>query len=172
TLERVARVVRKFHDGPAFRGRFVAGDVVRAYVAAAGARNVVLPEETPRALTVLAEIDDALGEPAELKSCHNDLLPANLIDVAGGLRVIDWEYAAMGDPYFDLGNFAANLELDAESAGRFLECYLRRPPTSKERERLAKSRVLSDLREGAWGLMQTGIADIDFDFLAYAKKHL
>ena len=33
------------------------------------------------------------------------------------LRIVDWEYAGMGDRYFDLGNFAVNNELGADDRG-------------------------------------------------------
>ena len=50
--------------------------------------------------------------------CHNDLLAANFIRGAEQLWIVDWEYAGMGDRYFDLANFAVNNELgEAERAG-------------------------------------------------------
>ena len=56
-----------------------------------------------------------LAAPIELRPCHNDLLNANFIDDGARIRIIDWEYAGMGDPFFDLGNFSINHELtDAE----------------------------------------------------------
>ena len=58
-----------------------------------------------------------LAAPIELRPCHNDLLNANFIDDGARIRIIDWEYAGMGDPFFDLGNFSINHELtDAEDA--------------------------------------------------------
>ena len=61
--------------------------------------------------------------------CHNDLLTANFIlDDGDVLRIIDWEYAGMGDRYFDLGNFAVNNELDDEDEERLLDAYFGEPP--------------------------------------------
>jgi aminoglycoside phosphotransferase (APT) family kinase protein len=37
---------------------------------------------------------------------HNDLLAGNII-YDGSLKLIDWEYAGMTDPYFDLANVSA-----------------------------------------------------------------
>ena len=34
------------------------------------------------------------------------------------MRIIDWEYAGMGDRWFDLGNFAVNNELGDEDEER------------------------------------------------------
>jgi hypothetical protein len=33
-------------------------------------------------------------------------------------------------------------------------------------------RVMSDFREGMWGVVQTAISALDFDFAAYAGEHL
>jgi len=33
--------------------------------------------------------------------CHHDLIPENIIQGAGGLFIIDWEYASLGHPQFD-----------------------------------------------------------------------
>ena len=53
--------------------------------------------------------------------CHNDLLAANFIHDGERLRIVDWEYAGMGDRYFDLGNLSVNNgfnEADDERAAR------------------------------------------------------
>ena len=53
-----------------------------------------------------------------LSPCHNDLLNANFIRAGERIWIVDWEYAGMGDRFFDLANFSVNHELsEAESAG-------------------------------------------------------
>jgi hypothetical protein len=32
-------------------------------------------------------------------------------------------------------------------------------------------RFMSDFREAMWGVLQSGISDLDFDFGGYASKH-
>jgi hypothetical protein len=32
-------------------------------------------------------------------------------------------------------------------------------------------RIMSDFREAMWGVVQSAISDIDFDFAAYAEEH-
>ena len=66
------------------------------------------------------EIETRRGD-APLRPCHNDLLAANFIQDGDRLWIVDWEYAGMGDPFFDLGNFAveprARRRRRAEAAG-------------------------------------------------------
>jgi thiamine kinase-like enzyme len=102
--------------------------------------------------------------------CHNDLLNANFIDDGNRIRIVDWEYAGMGDPYFDLGNFSINHELEPDADEVLLRAYLGSVPPSR-RARLLLMRVVSDFREAMWGVLQQGISTLDVDFVAYAGEH-
>ena len=61
--------------------------------------------------------------------CHNDLLAANFLRSGDGIRIVDWEYAGMGDRYFDLGNFAVNNDLDEDAGAGLLDAYFGGPPS-------------------------------------------
>ena len=55
--------------------------------------------------------------------CHDDLLTANFLHDGERVQIIDWEYAGMGDRYFDLGNLAVNNQLDDDQESALLEAY-------------------------------------------------
>ena len=57
--------------------------------------------------------------------CHNDLLNANFLEDGERLWIVDWEYAGMGDRFFDLANFAINHELDDAGEPRISRGVLR-----------------------------------------------
>lgn len=172
-IERVADSVRRFHEGPAIPGLFIPLRVVEAYRALALERGVVIPPAYRDAAAVARRIELALvANPLELRPCHNDFLPGNLIDDGTRMRIVDWEYAGMGDPFFDLGNFSINNELTADEDAAFLAAYdgLREPHPDRL-ARLALFRVVSDFREAMWGVLQEGISTLDVDFRAYAAEH-
>jgi len=168
TLRRIADSLRRIHDGPAIPGLFVPLRIVEAYRALAIARGVPIPREYDRATDAARRIERALlADPLEPRPCHNDLLNANFIDDGHRIRIIDWEYAGMGDPFFDLGNFSINHELEPAEDELFLEAY----DGSVEPRRLARltlMRVVSDFREAMWGVLQQGVSTLDVDFVAYA----
>jgi thiamine kinase-like enzyme len=168
TLRRVADSLRRIHDGPAIPGLFVPLRIVEAYRALAIARGVPIPPEYDRATDAARRIERALlADPLEPRPCHNDLLNANFIDDGHRIRIIDWEYAGMGDPFFDLGNFSINHELGPEEDELLLDAY----DGSVEPRRLARltlMRVVSDFREAMWGVLQQGVSTLDVDFVAYA----
>jgi thiamine kinase-like enzyme len=105
-----------------------------------------------------------------MRPCHNDLLNANFIDDGARIRIVDWEYAGMGDPFFDLGNFSINHELTPDEDAILLAAYDGdvRPARLA---RLTLMRVVSDFREAMWGVLQQGISTLDVDFVAYANDH-
>jgi thiamine kinase-like enzyme len=168
TLRRVADSLRRIHNGPAIPGLFVPLRIVEAYRALAMERGVPIPPEYDRAATVARRIESAfLADPIELRPCHNDLLSANFIDDGARIRIIDWEYAGMGDPFFDLGNFSINHELTADEDELLLAAYDGGVRPSRL-ARLVLMRVVSDFREAMWGVLQQGVSSLDVDFVAYA----
>lgn len=171
TLRRVVRSIKKYHRGPKFPGSFSPFETVRRYHTLALQKRVRLPDETPEALRLMGRLEQTLGPCRRPLPCHNDLLAANFIDDGRTIRIIDWEYAAMGDPFFDLGNFAINQELRPE-ARRLLLTEYQGKAAPEDLARLEGFCLASDLREAFWGLAQSGLSQIDFDFAAYAAKHL
>jgi thiamine kinase-like enzyme len=171
TLARVAESLRRIHDGPAIPGLFVPFRIVEAYRALAAARGVSIPPEYDLAQSVARRIELAfLSNPVELRPCHNDLLNANFIDDGVRIRIVDWEYAGMGDPFFDLGNFSTNHELSGDEDRELLAAY--EGDVWPERlARLTLMRTVSDFREAMWGVLQQGISSLDVDFVAYAGEH-
>jgi thiamine kinase-like enzyme len=167
-LRRVAEALRRLHSAAAIPGRFDAQAVVDEYRVEAEANGVEVPSDFAGAREVAERIRAARGS-QPLVPCHNDLLNANFLD-DGTIRIVDWEYAGMGDRFFDLANFSVNHEFSIEDDRRFLSAYF-----GAEREAdlasLRLMRFMSDFREAMWGVLQSGISDLDFDFKGYAAKH-
>jgi len=173
TIRRVADSVRRFHEGPAIPGLFIPLRIVEAYRALALECGVPIPPEFALAQATGRRIELALlMNPLELRPCHNDFLPGNLIDDGTRMRIVDWEYAGMGDPFFDLGNFSVNNDLTADEDAAFLAAYdVEAVPRRDRLARLVLFRVVSDFREAMWGVLQQGISTLDVDFKAYAAEH-
>ena len=171
-LEQVAAALRTIHGCGAIDARFDVFRLVEDYAAATRSRGGEVPDAYERAHAAAARIETAPalagGAPV---LCHDDLLPANFIDTPDGIRIVDWEYAGMGNRWFDLGNFAVNNELGAAGQEVFLTAYLEAPPSPADHAALGLMRLMSDFREAMWGVVQRTISDLDFDFDAYATRH-
>ncbi len=171
--EELAVALRAFHGcGVRLPVGFAVGSLLEQYAATVSARGGELPGEYAFAGSVAARIEGAVGG-FESRPCHDDLLAANIIRAADAdrLMIVDWEYAGMGDPRFDLGNLAVNNDFDDSDEQRLLRAYYGTGPGDARRAQLKLMRVLSDAREAAWGVVQGVLSELEFDFGAYAGEH-
>lgn len=176
-IRRVALALRQFHAIPGIPGDFSPFQTVDAYAEIARRYGVAFPGNFGWLMARRQEIESALRRfPFTPRPCHNDLLNENFLD-DGNIRILDWEYAGMGDPAFDLANFSVHHNFSDEQERTLLEAYLTATPLSEgwgmevrfARHKLLK--IMSDFREAMWGVVQIGISNLDFDFRAYAVKH-
>jgi thiamine kinase-like enzyme len=173
-IAEVARNLRALHDsGTELPTEFDPFRLYESYAETARTHGTDVPDGYDAALATAKQIEDAVrGEQGhEPVPAHNDLLPANFLKDADGLQLIDWEYAGMGDRWFDLGNFAANNELSDEQEAELLEAYFGEPPDDRARATLKLFRFVSDFRESMWGTVQSVLSEVDFDFRSYAQRH-
>ena len=167
-LRRIAQSLRAVHAGPPIPARFDSFRVVEAYAATAATHGVAVPPATSahaRRRRCRTGTRPGTGRP-----CHNDLLTANFIDDGSRIRIVDWEYAGMGDVFFDLANFAVNNGLSDDETAELLRAYFGDVRPEHERA-LTLMRFMSDFREAMWGVVQQALSDLDFDFRAYAGDH-
>jgi len=82
--------------------------------------------------------------------CHNDLVHMNIIG-SQPVRLIDWEYAAVGDPLFDLAVVVRHHQLPAPAAKEFLHRYRGTLDAATE-ERFRAFCQLYDLLSDLWYL--------------------
>ena len=121
------------------------------------------------------EIADATG--AHRCLTHNDFFNLNLLyDKAGGLNLIDWEYAGMSDYASDFGTFVVTCMLNESEADRALEHYFGRKPTADERFHNFAYIGLASWCWYVWALLKESEGDYVGDWLyvyyRYAKQHL
>ena len=174
TIAEVAHDLRQLHDsGTELPTGFDSFRLVEEYAETGREHGSEPPEGYDNALEAANAIEAAIkGQPGhEPVPAHNDLLPANFLRDRDRMQLIDWEYAGMGDRWFDLGNFAVNNELDDEQEAQLLEAYFGEPASDQQRATLKLFRFMSDYREAMWGVVQAGVSELDFDFREYAQKH-
>lgn len=171
TLARVVRSLRLYHDGPDFQGLFSPFLAVKGYLRAARGQGAPLPGDIEQMYRRAAEIDAALrpGWPAA-RPCHNDLWGPNLIDDGTLVRIVDWEYAAMGDIHFDLANLAIHHRFSDGEDEALLGAYSG-GVSARSLARLKLLKILAELREAMWCMVGVTLSEADFDFLGYAATH-
>jgi aminoglycoside phosphotransferase (APT) family kinase protein len=140
-IDRVASLVRRMHALPALpQPRCVSpAEWIAFYRTALGHRRREIDREADSLLAAAAR------EPAPGSAlCHSDLHVGNLIIPAGEPVILDWEYAHMADPWWDLAGWASNGDLAAERRDLLLARYLARAPAPGETARLGRLAWLYD----------------------------
>jgi thiamine kinase-like enzyme len=170
-LDRVVDSIRRFHACPPIPVTFPVFRIVEGYRDLAVSRGVRVPAEYREAHAVATEIEHAFrAAPAPEVTCHDDLLNANLLLEGDHVWLVDYEYAGVGDPWFDLANLSINNDLDDGACERLLSSYFV-DVREAHRARLGLMRIVSDLREAMWGVVQQALSTLDVDYVSYASTH-
>jgi aminoglycoside phosphotransferase (APT) family kinase protein len=171
-IPELVAALQAIHAGPPLPSVFDPFAVVADYARIAAARGGAIPPEVAELAPAAAAIRAELGGPEHGPvPCHNDLLTANLLDDGKRLRIVDWEYAGMGDPYFELANLAVKNGFGETDEAALLEGYWG-AATPERRRALRLMRVMASYWEGMWGVLQATVSELDFDFRGYASEHL
>ena len=149
-IRRIAQVLQQLHALEAPNGiqpldlQRVLSGYWRVLMEKGAATRVGTAAQRDRATTIASA--SARMAPACL--CHNDVHHLNIIDT-GRLRLVDWEYAGLGDPFFDLASVCSYHGFNEELKARLLREYLGAAPTSAT-ERLQQMCWLFDYIRDLW----------------------
>jgi thiamine kinase-like enzyme len=172
-LGRLAAVLRTLHESwDRLTGEilyFSAFQTVRTYAQTARALNARLPDDLADRLEDAARLSRTIA-PFHPVLCHNDLLAANMIDNGRNLWLVDWEYAGVGHPLFDLAGVSANAALPEALDAALLAAY-RGSVDVRDLRELKILKTMSLLREALWAAIQTVTSDIAFDYGRYARDN-
>jgi thiamine kinase-like enzyme len=170
-IPRIAQACRRLHSGPRFGNDFDMFDIQQRYYQAAMSRGFRIPAGYDDLLPQVRAAQGALAATATATvPCHNDLLPANLIDDGDRIWLIDYELSGNNDACFELGNIGAEAQLPPDALGDLVTAYYGQPRRSK----IARARLLGGLVGmygwALWGAIQHAVSPIDFDFWSWAME--
>ena len=173
-IVRVARKLRLFHrKGPELKAEFNVFRRVEMLAGVSKEKNCKFPFDFNWIRQQMRAVEEALmKDPYIPTPCHDDLLNLNWLDEdvpgeIGEVRLLDWEYAGMGDIFFDLANFSHHHRLEDDQVRLLLQEYFGEV-TPKNFARLKLMWPMSEIHEAMWGTTQTGISTLDEDFQGYA----
>jgi thiamine kinase len=155
TANELAQLIQAIHRLPPLHYRLDLAERIRRY-------HHQLKNLQPQLIAGLEQLDQAsapllaelIASPPSQRLCHNDLSKDNLLRSDGRLYALDWEYCAMGNPWFDLAASCLNSGLEASQHDQLLQDYLERPVTADDRTLLDRWCYLVRYLELLWYLSQ------------------
>jgi thiamine kinase-like enzyme len=179
-LQRIVATVKTLHALPAVQATFSPFRRVEAYARQARSFGVPFPQDFDTLLQKMETLEEIQRRDPDpwLRFCHNDLYWVNVLD-DGCVRFVDWEFAGMGDLYFDLATLVYSHESDGPLSGDLeeylLACYFGhvRP---KHRTRLQGMKYMLHFFTAMWAMLQSGMQSAGmvphvegFDYFRYAE---
>jgi thiamine kinase-like enzyme len=167
---RAAQALRRMHECQTpFANRFNVFAQIDEYLALLRRNRARIPDGYERLQQQAESAREALAaRPAALAPCHNDPLAENFLDTGQRMVIVDWEYAGMNDPMWDLGDLSVEADFGAEQEAALLAAYFGGAAPAAAVGRMVIAKALCDLVWTLWGLIQVMNDNPVDDFWAYA----
>ncbi len=103
--------------------------------------------------------------------CHNDMCDSNIIVSADAVCAIDWEYAGMADPAYDVCSFIVGGDHTHEQVLHLLELYFGRSLTPAELRHMYGSIAVVSYHWLLWGIYRQSVGHDAGSLLYYWYRY-
>ena len=126
----------------------------------------------------LTHLSGILNVPlSEYTPCHNDLLADNFLLVnesardryASPMYIIDWEYAGMAPPYYDIADMFQEILVPRETEKEIVAAYCGGYRLDHVLRSIDLFKPFPDIFWFLWSLIQLNVSTIEFDYYTYGK---
>ena len=153
SIEEVADIFKKLHtSGVDTKVPFDVFDMADGYEKFISANGVELYDDwediRKKVMALKARVDKNGTTKAP---CHNDSLCENWLHDADRMYLIDWEYAGMNDPYWDLADISIEADYDKEMDEKLLRRYHGGEPDENQKLRFEANKIYLDFLWTLWG---------------------
>lgn len=171
--QQVMRGYKLVHDTAPFTATKTGLDQIEEHLDQIRSQNLALPPAYTAMMPLIDKASDAIRAAGiDLCPCYNDGHVTNyMLGPKGDVRIIDWEYAANNDRYWDVALFGLEIFLDRDELLGLLEDYEGTAhPTAIAR--IEAYAVLTAAKWALWATIQSQTSPLGFDFRKYAETLL
>lgn len=149
----MAKVLSKLHGSNMDTGvPFDVMDMAESYERIIQDHNVFLYDDYGAIKDYISEIKRNYLTTVKKVPCHNDPLCENwILQNSSNMYLIDWEYAGMNDPMWDLADVSIEADFDSAMDLLLLKTYFDRDASEDEWNAFYINKVLIDYLWSLWG---------------------
>lgn len=153
SIEEVADIFKKLHgSGVDTKIPFEVFDMANGYEKFIIANGVELYDDWDEIRSEVMTLKERVDKVGTTKApCHNDSLCENWLHDAERMYLIDWEYAGMNDPYWDLADISIEAAYDKDMDDKLLKRYHDGEPTKDQMLRFEANKIYLDFLWTLWG---------------------
>ena len=164
-----AEIFRKLHScGVNTKVDFDVRDKIDIYERFIIKNNIGFYDDYNERKKTVSELISIFHKPSDMVPCHNDPLCENWIYGNGRMYLIDWEYAGMNDPIWDVSVLSVESSMEPEQDQILLKSYLKRDPAADDMRHFLANKVLLDFLWSLWGKTRVPASGIEME--QYARE--
>jgi thiamine kinase-like enzyme len=172
TLVPYMEILHRLHSCSFQSRQFNAIKWIDDFIRGGNERGAVIPKRLSEALRRLAVIERELKKfPEEWVPCHNDQNGSNFLLTVHGIMLLDWEYAGLNNPLYDLAKFAAHHNLSTEQSEILLAAYDGKL-TDSRRQNFHLHRAIACLWQVGWMFFRSALPERAFDYFGACEQRL
>lgn len=153
-IKQAAEIFRTLHNSGEDTGvPFEVFDMAAGYEKIIFENHVSMYPDYEEVKAIVMEIKKEVDQSCEIRRvpCHNDPLCENwVVSEEDRMYLIDWEYAGMNDPIWDVADLSIEAGFDADLDAKLLEAYLGRKPEPADRKHFLAGKIYVDYLWTLW----------------------
>lgn len=173
-LRAVSRVMKKVHSSPKpFANQFDWKHELEKYEQIVAELNGSFLFDYKEIKEQLIAFEKEKVQSTRIVPCHNDTVPENFLQSdSGEVYLIDWEYAGLNDPSWDVAAYTLESRLSKEAIDHLLVNYYGQEPSAEEVVKIKCYILAQDLLWAVWALIRHYIGDDFLDYYVYRYDRL
>ena len=167
TMKKICNILNLLHQcGRKMENEFNVYEKINEYECLVDELQGEYYEDYKQVKQQVLQLEDLITQlDVELVPCHNDTLAENFIkDEEDNYYLIDWEYAGMNDPMWDVAAHCLENDFNEDEEEIFLKTYFNSVPNESYKIRVLINKIFQDFLWSLWTKVKEASGD---DFGTY-----
>ena len=167
TMKKICNILNLLHQcGRKMENEFNVYEKINEYECLVDELQGEYYEDYKQVKQQVLQLEDLITQlDVELGPCHNDTLAENFIkDEEDNYYLIDWEYAGMNDPMWDVAAHCLENDFNEDEEEIFLKTYFNSVPNESYKIRVLINKIFQDFLWSLWTKVKEASGD---DFGTY-----